>query len=258
MVGAGGGANLTADAANVIMHSEEPGQPDLALDVNVAGTGAIALTNSNYATVSTSSSAGTGYSYTPPGTDGNQTAPPQFVDAAAGDFHELPTSPTVDAGLADQLLAPTDLDGAARSLPACLGGAAVPDIGAYELVPTAACPQPATVPTPSMPSPPGPARSGPRVRVGCPKSAGRSGCKLALQVVSDKPPHERAGKAKPGRAKPPVAESAVARIKLAAGKSALVTLNPKPKLAARLAARRRSSCARWRRCGGGRRPATDD
>jgi hypothetical protein len=59
---------------------------------------------------------------------GNQTAPPLFVDTAAGDYREAAGSPTIDAGVNDQL-GPLDLDGNARLL------GAAPDIGAFEFVP---------------------------------------------------------------------------------------------------------------------------
>jgi len=65
---------------------------------------------------------------------GNQTAQPLFVDAAKGDYREAAGSPTIDAGVADQLGA---LDFAGN--PRVLGSA--PDIGAYE---TAGPPPPAT------------------------------------------------------------------------------------------------------------------
>lgn len=58
-------------------------------------------------------------------TGANQTAPPLFVDAANGDYREAAGSPTIDAGVADQLGA-LDLAGNPR-----VQGAA-PDIGAYE------------------------------------------------------------------------------------------------------------------------------
>jgi hypothetical protein len=58
---------------------------------------------------------------------GNQSAAPVFVDAGAGDFRQLASSPTVDAGTADPQLGLSDLDGDPRTL----GGA--PDIGADEL-----------------------------------------------------------------------------------------------------------------------------
>jgi hypothetical protein len=62
----------------------------------------------------------------------NQSAPPAFVNAAAGDYREAAGSPTIDAGAADPLLGPLDLEGNPRVL-----GAGV-DIGAFELVPPAA------------------------------------------------------------------------------------------------------------------------
>ena len=61
---------------------------------------------------------------------GNQSAAPLFVNTEAGDFREAAGSPTIDAGLADEL-GPLDLAGNPR----VLGSA--PDIGAYEFVPPA-------------------------------------------------------------------------------------------------------------------------
>jgi hypothetical protein len=66
---------------------------------------------------------------------GNQTAAPLFVDAAHGDYREAPGSPTIDAGIADQL-GPLDIAGNTRIL------GAAPDIGAYEFVPPPAVPRP--------------------------------------------------------------------------------------------------------------------
>jgi hypothetical protein len=93
---------------------------------------------------------------TAPGTEGGVTAPPQFVDAAAGDFHQLLASPTVDTGRAYEELADLDLDRNPRSLTAhrvCGGPTAGPtDIGAYEYVPPVpdcgAPPQPPAAPAP--------------------------------------------------------------------------------------------------------------
>jgi hypothetical protein len=59
---------------------------------------------------------------------GNQTAQPLFANAAGGDYREAAGSPTIDAGVADQL-GPTDFDGKPRTL------GAAPDIGAFEFVP---------------------------------------------------------------------------------------------------------------------------
>jgi hypothetical protein len=83
---------------------------------------------------------GVGY-ITPQGTNGNQTAEPQFVDPAHGDFHQLETSPTRDAGVASANLGPADIDGDSRSL------GSAPDIGADEWVP-------ATPPQPTQPQQP--------------------------------------------------------------------------------------------------------
>ena len=52
--------------------------------------------------------------------------PPTFVDAAGLDFHQAPTSQTIDAGTADPGNGPTDLDGEPRS------SDLAPDIGADE------------------------------------------------------------------------------------------------------------------------------
>jgi len=68
----------------------------------------------------------------------------------------------------------------------------------------------------------------PRVRVGCPKSAKPGGCRFELQAVSGKPKRVK------GKLRNPTPESKLARIKLGPGKSALVTLIPKPEFVSRL------------------------
>jgi hypothetical protein len=61
---------------------------------------------------------------------GNQTSQlPLFVNALAGDFHEAPGSPTIDAGLAFAGLGALDVDGQPRTK------GSAPDIGADEFVP---------------------------------------------------------------------------------------------------------------------------
>ena len=55
-----------------------------------------------------------------------------FANPAAGDYHELAGSPTIDAGVADGLIGALDLDHEARSQ------GAAPDIGADEFSPPAA------------------------------------------------------------------------------------------------------------------------
>lgn len=60
---------------------------------------------------------------------GNRTGDPLFADPIRGDYHLLPGSPAIDAGVADASAAPSDLDGHAR-----VQGAA-PDLGAFETTP---------------------------------------------------------------------------------------------------------------------------
>ena len=133
-------ATITLQAVNVIA--------DAATDVNVSatpgGNGSVVLDHSNFDT-SKGSVTGTG----------NQTAPPVFVDAAGGDFHQRIGPPTVDAGLNDPANGTTDLEGQPRAFggpnvfPTCGGTASPPvtDIGAYEeiyaiAVPMIGCPRP--------------------------------------------------------------------------------------------------------------------
>jgi hypothetical protein len=71
---------------------------------------------------------------------GNLSTPPAFVSSSSGDFHEAAGAPTIDAGVSDPALTPTDLDGNPRS------SGAGPDMGAYEYVGTA-------LPPPSAPAP---------------------------------------------------------------------------------------------------------
>lgn len=72
-----------------------------------------------------------------PSANGNQSASPDFVDEAAGDFREAPGSPTINAGATTYPVGALDLAGAARTI-TCEGTAYV-DIGAYEL---GQCPPP--------------------------------------------------------------------------------------------------------------------
>jgi hypothetical protein len=108
-------------------------------DVSVRGDvgGAQALfSNSDYASTEVNG-ASENLRITPAGTNGNITAPPQFVAASAGDFHQLATSPTVDAGLTVSTNGELDLDRNPRALsahPTCASTAGPTDIGAYELV----------------------------------------------------------------------------------------------------------------------------
>jgi hypothetical protein len=122
-------------ASNVVAWSEG------AFSVDTEGTGTVMLTSSNY------------IGPEPGHPDIPHTDPaPHFVDAAAGDFRERADSPTIDAGLADATAdgGARDLDGRPRSVRAVDGCAGRPDIGAYELWPSAVCPSVPTV-VPSAP-----------------------------------------------------------------------------------------------------------
>jgi hypothetical protein len=83
---------------------------------------------------------------------GNISADSAFTDLAAGDFHEVAGSPTIDAGIATALLGPADPDGNPRTL------GAAPDIGAFEFVPPPPAPKPAGG---GSTAPPGPPSGGP-------------------------------------------------------------------------------------------------
>ncbi|HJZ35649.1 MAG TPA: hypothetical protein VJ204_05175 [Solirubrobacterales bacterium] len=107
---------------------------------NPGGAGVnINFSHSNFATVEA-----TGETFITPNTaEGNQSAPPVFVDEAAGDYRELPTSPTRWAGTLQELSGTTDLAGQPRTV-SCEGQTLV-DIGAYQLQ---ECPPPKEPETP--------------------------------------------------------------------------------------------------------------
>jgi hypothetical protein len=108
--------SYTLDARNVIASG---GGWDLRTSGGSFGVGHFQISNSNFETTNLM-----------PGSTisggANQTAPPLFVDPLGGDYHQAPGSPTIDAGVNDQL-GPLDLDGNPRLL------GAAPDIGAYEI-----------------------------------------------------------------------------------------------------------------------------
>ncbi len=90
---------------------------DLAANATMSGTASISADHSNYSlTTGTINNAGQ-----------NQASPPKLVAPNAGNFRELKSSPTVDAGIDSRFVGRKDLSG----LPRVLGRA--PDIGAYEL-----------------------------------------------------------------------------------------------------------------------------
>ena len=122
---------------------------------------------------------------------GNQTAPPLFVDAAAGNYREAPASPTRGAG-DGAVVVPGETDLAGQPRTDCAGTGV--DIGAYQF--QVECPPPPAPPAPSgsststRPAPKGivdllvpkphctvPSLSG-RTLKGARKVARRSGCKI--------------------------------------------------------------------------------
>jgi hypothetical protein len=97
---------------------------DLRAENSVNGPGAIQVSNSNFDSISATGAA------TVSG-PANQSVPPVFVNAAAGDYREAPGSPTIDAGSGEGI-GLLDLAGNPRLL------GAAPDIGAFEFVPSPA------------------------------------------------------------------------------------------------------------------------
>jgi len=95
---------------------------DIVATTGAEGAGNVVVANSNF----DKAAATVGATIVDAGA--NQTAPPVFVNAAGGNYREAAGSPTIDAGVADQLGA-TDLDGNPRAL------GAAPDIGAFEVMP---------------------------------------------------------------------------------------------------------------------------
>jgi hypothetical protein len=69
------------------------------------------------------------------GGEGNISADPRFVNAAAGDFRLLPDSPCIDAGTNLVDLPTTDIQGLPRVMDGNDDGIAVVDMGAYEFNP---------------------------------------------------------------------------------------------------------------------------
>jgi len=116
------GADHEIDARGVIAMGAVN---DVYISEDTTSTARMTFAHSNYNTVFVGGN--NDPEVTPAGAGTNQTEEPVFVDAPGGDFHELPASPTVDAGALDEVSGAFDLDGNAR-----IDGAA-PDIGAYEL-----------------------------------------------------------------------------------------------------------------------------
>jgi hypothetical protein len=118
-------AGLQVNAFNTVIHG---GVSDIQAVQSLTGTVTVALDHSNY--ISGESQGGA--SVTPAGSGTNQTAAPQFVNAAANDFAELESSPTIDAGLNDPANGLFDVLGNPRTLNVRGTCPAMTDIGAYE------------------------------------------------------------------------------------------------------------------------------
>ncbi len=127
------GVTFDIDAKNVIANG---GSYDVWASSTGSASTVITLANSNYPTKTETPSGGGVATVTDPGTPTNQTAPPAFVNAGAGDFHQVSSSPTIDAGVTDALTGTADFDGDARSLEGDGVCPPVPDIGADEFVGT--------------------------------------------------------------------------------------------------------------------------
>lgn len=116
--------NFNVVMKNSIARSAAGPNTDLTFTVGVGGapcTGSLASRNSNWrgsTAVPTVSSV-----------NDQHAVDPLFVNAAAGDYRQLPGSPTIDAGTTDELIGATDFD----NLPRVVGAA--PDIGAFEVQP---------------------------------------------------------------------------------------------------------------------------
>ena len=100
-----GSGVIELDSRNVIAK----GLPDVSIVNLGTGTGAATMSYSDYAT--TQPPNGPTSTITPAGTATNITAVPQFVDAPAGDFHQLATSPTRNAGALDSTTGALDYEG---------------------------------------------------------------------------------------------------------------------------------------------------
>ena len=120
-------ATATVSAKSVIA---EGAQDIKAFAIDAGASTTVELENSDYDSVIVDGPLGASSpTVTPTGTNGNIEAPPLL---AADGFHELPGSPTVDAGLLDSESGITDIDGQPRTLDEAA------DIGADELASSSA------------------------------------------------------------------------------------------------------------------------
>jgi hypothetical protein len=127
VIGAGP-ANMTISLTNTIVRGAGK---DIYVTGEEVSPGKLSITadHSNYANGEDDSTGDGTSMFTPAGTGTNQTSAPKFVNAAAGNFHELSGSPTIGAGKSDVVAGEDDLDGTPWNT-------STPDIGAYQFTPT--------------------------------------------------------------------------------------------------------------------------
>jgi len=117
---ASGGGHLTLSATNVIAHGAST---DLFVQATSPDNATINIDHSNYGI---GSGSGTGAHIN---STAKQSAPPLFVNAAAGDFNEVAGSPTINSGITSDANGPFDVLGKPRVIDG------LTDIGAYEFDP---------------------------------------------------------------------------------------------------------------------------
>lgn len=194
--------------------ADQAGDDDIIAGTGTGGTALVEMRNSAYDSVLTLDP---GDSVTPPGTNGNITASPQFVDFATGDLHQSASSPTVDAGSTEAANGELDLDLDPRALsahPTCDSAAGPTDIGAYEYVaPLPICAPPPggggdkSAPPPPPPVPPAPGTALKKAKIDKSKGTatftfGGIGTVSGFRCELVRPAPTGAKKAKGKRAKP--------------------------------------------------------
>ncbi len=127
-------AGTTINVRNTILHAIDTSGHNGNDDI-LAGTNAI---NWNIGYTDFSEVAGQGVPA--PGSATNLTAPPDFVDDSGANLRLSPASTLFDTG-DPTIVNPgeTDVTGAPRSVPHVCGGAAIPDLGAYEAAAPTGC-----------------------------------------------------------------------------------------------------------------------
>ncbi|HEY1449520.1 MAG TPA: hypothetical protein VGF47_01105, partial [Solirubrobacteraceae bacterium] len=143
------GGSTTAQLANTIAYGADPTAPGTPRDILAAGPGSatVSAQSSGYSTVGATS----GATITPLGSAGNVSGDPGLVAPAAANFMLTSASPLLERG-DPALLLPGELDlaGVPRVQSGCGGSTLKPNIGAYELLRSFACPELIRGPAPSV------------------------------------------------------------------------------------------------------------